>query len=510
MRKLLFFLCIVASSLDAKAQLNLAPYPNEIKIKRDSINLSSYQLIAPENLFFEKNYLEEALLQLNIVQNKDGKLISFETKKSITKEGYEIEISRNKIKIKSGNATGAFYGIQTFLQLVKLNRINGKIPCLIIKDSPSFEWRSMMLDESRYFKGKKVVLKLLDEMASLKLNVFHWHLTDDQGWRIEIKKYPLLTSVGAYRKTSQIGGFKSNEYDGVPHGGFYTQDEIKEIVAYAKTLHILVVPEIEMPGHASAAVASYPWLGSGQGSIEVPGKFGVQYQVYNIADKKVVSFLHDVLKEVFDLFPGNIIHIGGDEVKFDQWKENSDIAEYMKEKGLINYPDVQVDFTNGISAFLEDNGKTMMGWNEIMGKNVHEWQADINAKSTLSKNAIVHFWKGDSLMIKDAVEKGYKIVNSTHNFTYLDYSYETLPLEKAYNFNPIPVVINKKDKNKVIGLGCQMWGEWIPTEEQMNKMVFPRIIAYAEVGWTNQENKNYNRFLKVLPNFLKEVQINKN
>jgi hexosaminidase len=362
-----------------------------------------------------------------------------------------------------------------------------------------------MLDEGRHFKGKEVVKQLLDEMARLKMNVFHWHLTEDQGWRIEIKKYPMLTEVGSYRDSTEINHFGSNEYDGKPHQGFYTQDDIKEIVTYAADRHIMVVPEIEMPGHASAAIAAYPWLGTTGKKIKVPCKFGVQYDIYNVADPKVVNFLTDVIDEVITLFPSPVFHIGGDEVRYDQWNESPMVQSYMKKNDLATPAELQVYFTNTVSNILASKNKRMMGWNEITGAKLHEYQSEKDTKEgneKLAAGTIVHFWKGDSSLIVSTLKKGYEVVNSFHEYTYLDYDYKSIPMEKAYNFNPIPAGLPTELQSKVLGTGCQMWGEFIPTTESMNYKVYPRIAAYAEVGWTEAGNKDYQKFKLALANFL--------
>jgi len=334
--------------------------------------------------------------------------------------------------------------------------------------------------------------------------VFHWHLTDDAGWRIEIKKYPNLTEVGAYRKSSRISyGNRWNSLieSGEPHGGFYTQEEIKEIVAYAQKRHITIIPEIEMPGHATAAIAAYPWLSVTQKELEVPTRFGVFENVFNVADPKVFQFLVEVLDEVIALFPSETIHIGGDEIRYNQWKESPEVKDYMKNNNLNTPAELQVFFTNRISKHIESKGKRMMGWNEIMGHNLHEYQdgEDTHNDIQLAKETVIHFWKGDINLATKAAKDGFKIVNSLHTHTYLDYTYETTPLSKAYAFNPIPDGLDENYHRNIIGTGCQMWGEWIPTIGQLHYLVFPRIAAYAEVGWTQNNNKDYKRFKSSLP-----------
>jgi len=439
--------------------------------------------------------------------------IVFKVDENLADEGYELTITEDKILICSKNSTGWFYGTQTLMQLCSYNadfskyENHLKLKEVTIKDTPNFKWRAFMLDEARYFKGMEQVKMLLDEMAFLKMNVFHWHLVDDQGWRIEIKKYPKLTEIGSKRKSTQIGPlqWESPIQSAEPHEGFYTQEEIKEIVNYAKDRHITIVPEIEMPGHSTAAIASYPWLGTSKKEIEVPIKFGVGKDVYDVTNERTNQFLKDVLEEVMALFPSEVIHIGGDEVKYNHWKSSESVQKYMQENNLATPADLQVYFTNNISKYLESKGRRMMGWNEIMGHNLHEYQDKTDTKTSqkLAEKSIVHFWKGDVKLAETAARNGYEIVNSLHTFTYLDYEYKNLPLSKAYSFDPIPEKLDEKYHHKVIGLGCQMWGEWIPTNGEMHYRVFPRIAAYAEIGWTAKKRKDFSLFKTSLKNLQK-------
>jgi hexosaminidase len=416
-------------------------------------------------------------------------------------EGYTLTVDGNGIKIEAASRTGVFYGIQSLRQLLTKKGDVWQVAFVDIEDNPRFSWRSYMLDEGRYFKGKETVKKLLDEMALLKMNVFHWHLTEDQGWRLAIEKYPALTAIGSKRDSTQIGNWESKVYDGIPHEGYYTKEDVREIISYATERHIKVVPEIEMPGHSSAAIAAYPWLGVTKQPIKVPTSFGVKYDVFDVTDPKVIGFLQDVLNEVIQLFPSDVVHIGGDEVKYQQWLQNEKVQAYMKEHKLPSPADLQIAFTNDISNYLEKKQKRMMGWNDIMGAQLHEFNKDAApVTGSLASSTIVQFWKGELDMVKDAVSKGYDVVNSYHVFTYLDYDYNSIPLKKAYDFDPIPAGLDVKYHDKILGLGCQMWGEWIPTIESMYKMTFPRIAAYAEVGWTTKENKNFDRFNEKMEN----------
>ncbi|MCM4173352.1 glycoside hydrolase family 20 [Arenibacter sp. TNZ] len=484
----------------------IIPQPLRVDMEEwEFIITSNTPIIADRPNQENASYLQE-LLKVEYkkelqIKRKGGKGIILNLNPSLAqklgKEGYTLKVGKSAISISAGTTTGVFYGIISLRQLIRTvedgkNR-NLSISGMSIEDRPRFSWRAFMLDEGRYFKGTEQVKKLLDQMSLLKMNVFHWHLTDDQGWRLEIKKYPKLTQVGSNRSNSQIGGWDSAERSNTPHSGYYTQEEIKDIIAYANERQITIIPEIEMPGHASAAIAAYPWLGTIGDLNEVPTVFGKLPDSFNVSDPRVYEFLENVLLEVMELFPGNIIHIGGDEVKFDAWKSSVEIQNFMLENGLISPADLHIFFTNRISNYLNKNGHRMMGWNEILGENVHEWQetTDIEVKENLAKNTLVHFWKGNLDLVSKAVREGYEIVNSYHEYTYLDYSYKSIPLEKAYSFDPIPEGLEEKLHNKVIGSGCQMWGEWIPDTIDMDKMVFPRLAAYAEVGWTSKTRKDY-------------------
>ena len=493
--------------------LALLPHPSVIQTKEGYCDLSSGITTTTRGLL--ANQLYELMHQeAGVRPDEKGVAVSFIQSESIDNpEGYVLNIKSNAIDITAQTAAGHFYALQTLKQLLE----NQRIPCVTIKDSPAFGWRAFMLDEARHFHGKETVKMLLDEMARLKMNTFHWHLTDDAGWRLEIPGYPLLTEIGSRRDSTQIADpdlqspgetgnpaydeflrrYQSNKFDPQPHSGYYTKEDIHEIVQYAADRHIQIVPEVSMPGHASAAIASYPWLGTSGDTIKVPVRFGVMTEVYDPSSPRVMQFLKDVLREVSQLFPGKYIHIGGDEVKFDAWQQSESVKHYMQKHSLQNYRDVQVHFTNEICRFIEnDLGKKMMGWNEIMGINVHNWaRATPDATHQLSKEAVVHFWTGNMGILKYALDNSYTVVNSFSDDTYLNYSYDQIPLKRSYAFNPVPAGYNR---NQIYGIGCQLWTEWIRTRKDIERHVFPRIAAYAETGWTDNSGKSYSRFLDAL------------
>jgi hexosaminidase len=428
-------------------------------------------------------------------------------------EGYRLRVSGDGVRIEAPRAAGLFYGTQTLRQLLPAEAfapdvtrsVAWTVPPVEIEDAPRFAWRALMLDEARNFHGPETVRKLLDWMAMHKLNIFHWHLTDDQGWRLEIRKYPRLTEVGSRRTDTQIGSWKSPKRTGEPHSGFYTQAEIRQIVRYAEDRHITIVPEIGMPGHASAAIASYPELGTTGREIEVPTTYGKHANVYNVADENVYRMLSDILDEVVALFPGAVVHVGGDEVNHAQWKESEAVTALMEREGLKTHSDVQVYFTNRMARVIEAKGRRVMGWNEITGDQVHAGAE--RGVGRLSPSAVVQFWKGSASLMMQAIRKGHDTINSTHSGTYLDYTYGRIPLAKAYDFEPIPRGLEPKYHGKVKGFGCQMWGEWIHTTERMEFQMFPRLCAYAEAGWTLREGRDYSDFKTRLGVHLKRLDL---
>ena len=424
--------------------------------------------------------------------------------KSKGEEAYELDIQPNKVTIEVNGPKGVFYAGQTLAQLLPSAFFNPSpeakksvrwtLPIVTITDYPRFPWRALLLDEARHFFGEKETKRIIDQMAALKMNVLHWHLTDDAGWRIEIKKYPKLTEIGSKRADSEIGTWGSGKREGKPHGGYYTQQQIRDIVKYAADRNITVVPEIGMPGHVSALVASYPEYGTDKKPIVVPEHFGKLPSALDASDPKVYEFLSDILDEVIPLFPGQVIHIGGDEVMFDQWKNSPAIKKLAQEQGFKNQDtDIQVYFTNKMSDIVDKKGRRMMGWNDILGHDLHGQGAAASTQK-LASNAIVHFWKGSADLAKQAIEQGHDVINSTHSSTYLDYSYGSIPMSKAYAFEPIFSGLDQKYHKKVLGLGCQMWTEWVGDTDKLHYQIFPRLCAFAEVGWTPSERKDYRSF----------------
>lgn len=425
--------------------------------------------------------------------------IKLDNSLDIPDEGYTLKIKKQKIDISASSLSGIFYGLQSLKQLIFENMEIGIhpvfLPKLTIEDFPRFSWRGMHLDVCRHFIPVEDVKKYLDYMALYKFNKFHWHLTDDQGWRIEIKQYPLLTEIGAWRDETMVGNFSNQPltYDGKKHGGFYTREEIKEVVNYAADRFIEVIPEIEMPGHAKAAIAAYPWLGVTGEKIEVKKEWGISPYIYNPSEK-TFEFLENVLSEVIELFPSEYIHIGGDEAIKDQWEESEKVQKLIKDLGLKDEHELQSWFIHRIEKFLNSKGKKLIGWDEIL-------------EGGLAPNATVMSWRGEAGGIA-AAKMRHDVVMSPTSYCYFDY-YQAkpideeplaiggyLPLEKVYSFDPVPDTLTREEAKHILGAQANVWTEYIPDFKQVEYMIFPRMLAMAEVTWTLPEKKDEVNFMK--------------
>ena len=430
-------------------------------------------------------------------------------------EGYRLEVAREKVTITSPGAAGAFYACQTIRQLLPAEILNEKpvggvpwtLPCALIEDGPRFPWRGLMLDVSRHFATAKFVKKFIDAMALHKFNVFHWHLTEDQGWRIEIKKYPRLTEIGAHRAQT-VRGLNTDCYDGTPHGGFYTQDEIREVVAYAAARHVTIVPEIEMPGHAQAALAAYPELACTRGPFKVMERWGISGDVYCAGNERVYGFLEEVLTEVLELFPGRFIHIGGDECPKERWLACPKCRTRMRKEGLKDGHQLQSYFVRRIERFLSSKGRRLVGWDEIL-------------EGGLAPGATVMSWRGVKGGIT-AAKAGHDAVMAPMPFTYLNF-YQSrargreplafggfLPLHKVYQFEPVPAALSAVSATlarHILGGQGQLWSEYLPDEERIEYMAYPRAAALAEVLWSAPGLKNYAGFKQRLAVHLKRLEI---
>jgi hexosaminidase len=429
-------------------------------------------------------------------------------------EGYRLLVTPQRVMVRAFQPAGLFHALQSLLQLLpapifrqaRVTGVSWSIPCVEIEDYPRFGWRGSMLDVCRHFMPKEFVKKYIDLLALHKMNSFHWHLTEDQGWRIEIKKYPKLTEVGAWRKETQAGlpdeSWQPKGYDGTPHGGFYTQEDVREIVAYANERFINIVPEIEMPGHSQAAIAAYPELGNTGKTIGVSTHWGIHEDVYNV-NESTILFLQDVLGEVLELFPGPFIHVGGDECPKGQWEESPAAQARRQALGLADEDELQSYFIRRMDTFLTGKGRRLIGWDEIL-------------EGGLAQNVTVMSWRGEEGGMR-AAAAGHDVVMAPNTYTYLDYyQFEDtadepdaiggfLPLSKVYSYEPISPEMDAQAAQHVLGAQCQLWTEFIPDPKQLEFMAFPRLAALAEVTWTPAKNKDYADFLERLQSHLKRL-----
>ncbi|HZL77188.1 MAG TPA: beta-N-acetylhexosaminidase [Bacteroidales bacterium] len=417
-------------------------------------------------------------------------------------EGYLLTITPKKIIIKAKSAPGLFYAVQTIRQLMPTDVekplvVKGfrlAVPACEIKDAPRFAYRGMHLDVCRHFFPPEDVKRYIDMIALNKMNTFHWHLTDDQGWRIEIKKYPGLIQVGAFRKETLVGhgGKQPFVYDGKPYGGFYTQDEIRDIVAYARSKFVTIIPEIEMPGHALAALAAYPGLSCTGGPFDVYTRWGVVDDVYCAGKDETFNFLEDVLTEVTGLFPGKYIHIGGDECPKTRWEKCPLCQKRIKVEGLKDEQELQSYFIQRIEKFLNSKGRKIIGWDEIL-------------EGGLAPEATVMSWRGTDAGIAAAQQK-HNVIMTPGQYVYLDhYQCEPadqplaiggyLPLEQVYSFNPLPSELTPDEQKYILGIQGNVWTEYIGTRDYLDYMTYPRMFAIAETGWTPDRLKDFDDFL---------------
>ena len=413
-------------------------------------------------------------------------------------EGYQLSVSRSGVKIEAAAPAGLFYGVQTLLQLLpaevegrgKADGITWKIPFIKIEDRPRFVWRGVHLDVGRHFFPKEFIKKYIDLLAMYKMNTFHWHLTEDQGWRVEIPKYPRLTEVGGWRRETMD--------DGVPHGGFYTREDIREVVAYAKKRFITIVPEIEMPGHSQAALAAYPELSCSGGPFKVGTEWGVIHDVYCAGNEKTFEFLQDVLTEVIDLFPGDFVHIGGDEVPKLRWQNCVKCQERMKAEGLQNEDELQSYFIKRIETFLSGKGKRLVGWDEIL-------------EGGLAPNATVMSWRGTAGGI-EAARSGHDVVMSPTSHCYFDYYqglYDEprgiggfLPIDKVYAYEPMPAELPAEQARHILGAQANLWTEYLPESQQVEYMLLPRLLALSEVVWSEKSLRSFSDFSRrIVPHY---------
>lgn len=495
----LFFLGFI----NAQEQLNLIPYPQKVELKTGNFEINEKTLLVGDKKSNEYKYFTEKFKKIyskdlsknikkvkpnfiSLVLHKDLKIDN----KQELNSNYILDVSDEIILVIGKNSEGVFQGIQTLLQLIETSK-DGKIPALKIQDSPKFAWRGMHLDVCRHFFTVEEVKQYIDYLAMYKLNTFHWHLTDDQGWRIEIKKYPKLTEIGSKRKESMIGAYVDNTFDGKPYGPyFYTQKQIKDVVKYAQERHITVVPEIEMPGHDLAALSAYPELACTKGPFESATKWGVFDDVF-CPKEETFTFLENVLDEVMTLFPSQYIHIGGDECPKTRWKECAHCQDLIKKNNLKDEHGLQSYFIQRIEKYVNSKGRKIIGWDEIL-------------EGGLAPNAAVMSWTG----IKGGVEaakSNHFAVMTPGSYCYFDHYQGDpqtepnafggfTPLDKVYSYNPIPAELNSEQSKFILGVQANLWTEYILDFKQVQYMIFPRLFALSEVAWGTSKPYNYKEF----------------
>jgi hexosaminidase len=503
-----FVLLIVGSFLSVVLHGQSAIVPQPVNVTYGSkyfdITASKIHTTTPENLSFEIDYLRASLRERakqnpSKVFRSDSLSIPIVLQlfnpDTLLPEGlYSLKTSDEEVFISAPSKTGIFYGIQSLLQLCKLRDDKRLVvqETVIRGDYPRFAWRGMHLDVSRHFFPIEFIKRYIDMIALHKMNVFHWHLTDDQGWRIEIKQFPKLTEIGGWRNSSMVGHYSEHRYDSLRYGGFYTQAEIREVVQYATLRKITIVPEIEMPGHAMAALTAYPEFSCNGGPFTVPGKWGVFDDVF-CPKEETFQFLEKVLDEVCTLFPGKFIHIGGDECPKTRWKTCKNCQKRIQDENLKDEHELQSYFIQRMEKYLNGKGRQIIGWDEIL-------------EGGLAPKAAVMSWRGTEGGIEAARLK-HPVVMTPGSHCYFDHyqgnpRQETVaiggftPLEKVYQYDPIPADLNAEERKYILGAQANVWTEYIPNKEHVEYMALPRMAAMAEVLWSYPEKRDYADFFR--------------
>ncbi|RYD95110.1 MAG: beta-N-acetylhexosaminidase [Sphingobacteriales bacterium] len=519
MKKIICLLYLI-QAFSVQAQVNITPQPAALTMGTGNMLINSKTAIVLQgsglqrSADFLQNYIRSIYgLQLNIVDasNTGGYktreatiVLNFERMDKPIPGAYNMNISEKNVYITGDNEQGVFYGIQTLIQLLPLVKSQAlSIPQLSITDYPRFAYRGMHLDVSRHFFPVSFVKKYIDYLAYHKLNNFHWHLTDDQGWRIEIKKYPKLTQIGSCRDQTLVGRFGSDKYDGEKYCGFYTQDQIKEVVQYAADRYINVIPEIEMPGHAMAAIAAYPELSC---TPNEPKKVAQTWGVFDdvfCPSETTFTFLQNVMDEVIQLFPSTYVHIGGDECPKTAWKNSAFCQQLMKEKGLKDEHALQSYFIQRMEKYINNKGRKIIGWDEIL-------------EGGLAPNATVMSWTGENGGIAAAKQQHDAIMTPT-GWMYFDYNQTKnedsvsiggyIPLEKVYNYEPVPKELDASQAKYILGAQANLWSEYITNPSKVEYLLFPRLTALSEVQWTPANKKTYKDFETRLPGIFKRYEL---
>ncbi len=499
--------------------LNIIPQPKSIELAEGIFRLNHKTKIIYDPQFhfsfdpfqiFKKLYEEKSGFPLMITdksseddpRNKQDILVDMN--QSIAEEDYILKISKENVRITSSTAQGAFYAFQTLRQIMSLDQLpkahdqhrQWNLQASLITDGPRYSYRGLHLDVARHFQPVDFIKKYIDRISFYKMNTFHWHLTDDQGWRIEIKKYPKLQEIAAWRDETLVGHYSDFPvtYDGIKYGGFYTHEEIRDVVKYASERGVTIIPEIEMPGHAQAALAAYPELGCTPGPFKVAGTWGVFEDVF-CPNEITFTFLENVLEEVMTLFPSKYIHIGGDECPKNRWNESAYCQQLMKKEGLKNASELQSYFIRRIENYVNSKGRQIIGWDEILD-------------GGLAPNATVMSWRGKEGGIA-AAKLGNDVIMTPGSPCYLDHyqadpAFEPVaiggfnPIEKVYEFDPMPEGLSEKEQTHILGGQGNVWTEYIPTSSHVEYMAYPRAIALAEALWTPRTEKDWSHFYSKL------------
>lgn len=498
----------VASTFAADANYNnVVPFPQSIELQKGKafvlnegtpIVYVGTDTKMKQNADFLAEYINQLThLKLNVTTSKQKNVAAIVLAidpKINGEEAYSLTVSNKGIKIAGKTAAGVFYGIQTLRKSLPVldNAEAITLPATVISDAPRFGYRGMMLDCGRHFWPLPFVKKFIDILALHNMNVFHWHLNEDQGWRIEIKKYPKLTEIGSKRSCTVLG-HNSDIDDGTPYEGFYTQDEAREIVRYAAERNITVIPEIDMPGHTVAALASYPELGCTGGPYSVGYGWGIYKDVLCLGNEKVYTFLQDIIDELIDIFPAKYIHIGGDESPTVRW-ENCPKCQALAKANNVDAKHLQGVFTNRMEKYINSKGRSIIGWDEI-------------AQGNINKSATIMSWRGVEPGSK-ATEAGHDVIMSPTTYCYFDY-YQSenkdkepmciggyLPVSKVYEFDAAPESLSETAKKHILGVQANLWTEYVSTTNMVEYMILPRMAALSEVQWTPVARKNFDEFVK--------------
>ena len=510
------------------SDISIIPKPVSLKIQEGKFNIDKNTAITADtsqgkirNIAVQlKNTIDSATgfdipIQSAATKNTISLKVDTNLANSAHEEGYRLSVADQVVTLEASTASGLFYGMQSLLQLLPPQiyqtdytlvpqNTEWVIPAVEIKDYPRFSYRGMHLDVGRHFFPVDFIKKYIDLLAMHKMNRFHWHLTEDQGWRIEIKQYPKLTEIGAWRDSTLVGHYGSENYDGEKYGGYYTQAEIREVVAYAQKKHITVIPEIELPGHASAALAAYPELGCIEGKeYKTKTTWGIFEDIY-CPREKTFTFLENVLTEVMELFPSKYIHIGGDEAPKKQWEESELAQKVIEREDLKNEHELQSYFVTRIEKFLNKHGRQIIGWDEIL-------------EGGLAPNATVMSWRGTKGGIK-AAKQHHDVIMTPTSHLYLDYYQANpkteplaiggfLPLQKVYSYNPVPEELTAKEAQYILGAQANVWTEYMHSGEKVEYMAYPRASALAEITWTPKENRQWDDFWNRLQSQFKRFEI---